>query len=136
MFNPIPIKKILYILDNETNLGVVQQILKQRTNFELLSALLVDPGIEQARKCLPDLILVDIDLSGKDGIDALKKLKTYPETWDIPVIALSAEASENQIKEAQEMGFHDCIIKPVQTIQLLEAIDKILQPLTLMMNKI
>jgi signal transduction histidine kinase/CheY-like chemotaxis protein len=136
MFHRPPSKKILYILDNETNLGVAQQILKRRTNFELLSTLFIDPGIEQARKCLPDLILIDIDLPGKDGIDALKKLKTYSETRDIPVIALSAEALENQIKEALEMGFHDYIIKPVQTIQLLEAIDKILQPLTLTTNEI
>lgn len=136
MFSQVPRKKILYIEDNETNLAVVQQILKRRPNFELLSALRADPGIELARKHLPDLILMDINLPDKDGIAAFQELLTYPETRNIPVIAVSAVALESKINETLALGFHDYITKPVEMVHFLETMDKVLQLQPLTINEI
>jgi len=136
MLNRPPSRVILYIEDNETNLVVVQQMLKRRPNFELLHSFSVDPGIELARKHLPDLILMDLNLPKKDGVAAFKELQTYPETRDIPVIAFSAVALEDRVNEVLDLGFHDYITKPVQIDYFLEVLDKVLNVQTLTINEI
>lgn len=116
---------ILYIEDNVMNTQLVQKVLsKNRPEIELLCADHALKGIELAVKNRPDLILLDIQLPEIDGIQAFKKLRTYEETRDIPVIALSANAMKHQVEEVMDLGFKLYMTKPINIHLLLNTIDK------------
>ena len=83
-------------------------------------------GIEIANKFAPDLILMDIHLPGMNGLTAFTKLQSVEHTKTIPVIALSADAMDLDIKKALEMGFKDYLTKPIDIPKFYELIDKAL----------
>ncbi len=118
---------VLYIEDNPTNLLLVGEILSIRPNITFLSAVDAELGIELAQACCSDLILMDINLPGMDGIAAPKKLQIYKETREIPVIAVSGYTTEAYQKKAMAAGFKDHITKPFNISELLETIDEILK---------
>ena len=114
---------ILYIEDNIMNTQLVQKVLrKNRPDIELLCADHARKGIELAVKNQPDLILMDIQMPEIDGIQAFKKLSTFNETRDIPVIALSANAMKHQVEEVMSIGFKLYMTKPINIQMLLNAI--------------
>jgi signal transduction histidine kinase/ActR/RegA family two-component response regulator len=116
---------ILYIEDNVMNTQLVQKVLKKnRPEVELLCADHARKGIELAVKNQPDLILMDIQLPEIDGIQAFKKLRTFKETRDIPVIALSANAMKHQVEEVMSLGFKLYMTKPINIHKLLNTIDQ------------
>jgi signal transduction histidine kinase/ActR/RegA family two-component response regulator len=115
--------KILYIEDNPDNLSLVERILNSQEGIIILSAPEASIGLDLARTHHPNLILMDINLPGMDGITAMKKLKTFKETCEIPVIALSANALEADIKKAIAEGFSDYITKPLDVENFLETIN-------------
>lgn len=116
---------LLYIEDNPANLGLVRQILLNRPNIKMLSAPQPKIGIELARVHQPDLILMDLNLPGMDGTETLKHLQTHDKTRKIPVIAVSAHATEFEVKSALAEGFKDFIVKPLDVSDFLNKIDKI-----------
>jgi signal transduction histidine kinase/CheY-like chemotaxis protein len=118
--------KILYIEDNHHNLALVEQLLKTDPQVSFSSALNAEDGIEIARAEQPDLILMDIQLPKMDGICAFKNLQTYPETRSIPVIAVSAQAMENDIKKAMKEGFESYITKPIDVRYFMTQIERVL----------
>jgi signal transduction histidine kinase len=118
-------KTILYIEDISDNVELVRQILNRRKNIRLLSASSALKGIEIAKTETPDLILMDIHMPGIDGLTAFNKLQIINETKSIPVIALTADAMDLDIKKALDMGFKDYISKPIDVPRFLEAIDEI-----------
>ena len=117
---------ILYIEDNHSNLRLVQKYLEECTSFNFMSSLNAVDGLELARQQQPSLILMDINLPGMDGITAFKKLRTWNETKSIPVIAVSANAMEHDIKSALDAGFKNYITKPVDLNLLVDTIQKTL----------
>lgn len=114
---------ILYIEDNPANLALVKEILMQRPTVNLLSATQALRGIDLARAQRLDLILMDINLPGMDGVTAMKRLKSYKETRDIPIIAVSANAMEADVKHALSEGFDAYLTKPFDLQKFLEEID-------------
>ena len=82
-----------------------------------------DLGIEFARAYQADLILMDINLPGISGIEAMKILHKDPSTAHIPVIALSANAMPRDIESGMEAGFLTYITKPIQVNQFMDALD-------------
>jgi len=120
------LKSILYIEDNPSNLALVKRILSIYPNISLFTAPEAKMGIELARGHRPDLILMDINLPGMDGITALKQLKKYEETKEIPVFALSANAMQSDIKKAMQCGFEEYITKPVDVNLFLKSVCGIL----------
>lgn len=84
-------------------------------------------GIEFARARHPKLVLMDIHLPGMSGLDALRALQSYEETRDIPVIALTAAASERDRQRGMEAGFYRYLSKPADVDELIEAIDSVLK---------
>jgi CheY-like chemotaxis protein len=74
----------------------------------------------------PDIILMDINLPGMNGFEAIEKLKRAPETQDIPVIALSAAAMSKDIQKGREAGFFAYLTKPFVIDELLNTIDQAL----------
>jgi len=120
-------KRILYVEDNPTNLRLVSQLIGKIANTELFSAHNAEVGIELARKNIPDLILMDINLPGMSGTEAMRILKGKPETKDVLVVAISANAMRDEIDNGLKAGFTNYITKPIDVIELTENIKKLLE---------
>ena len=116
-------RTVLYIEDNPANLMLVEQLFARRSDLALLSAVDALSGIDLARLHKPDLILMDINLPNISGAQALKILRSMPETHAIPIIAISANAMVDDIESALEAGFFRYITKPIRIDQLLETIE-------------
>jgi CheY-like chemotaxis protein/anti-sigma regulatory factor (Ser/Thr protein kinase) len=114
---------VLYVEDNPANLELVEQIIARRSNLRLLGAADASLGIEFARVYRPEVILMDINLPGMSGLDAMKVLRSDPSTAHIPIIALSANAVPRDIERGLEAGFFNYITKPIKVGQLMDAID-------------
>lgn len=122
-----PLRTLLYIEDNPANLLLVENLLERRPDIHLLSAQDGFRGIEIAHASLPDVILMDINLPGINGIDALKILRKDPTTAHIPVIALSANAMPRDILRGLEVGFFRYLTKPIKLNEFLDTLDAALK---------
>jgi PAS domain S-box-containing protein len=118
-----PLRTVLYVEDNPANLELVEQLIARRPELQLLSAADGTLGIEFARDCQPDVILMDINLPGIGGLEAMRILHADPATANIPVIAISANAVPRDIARALEAGFLSYLTKPIKVNQFMEALD-------------
>jgi PAS domain S-box-containing protein len=117
-----PPRTLLYVEDNPANLELVEQLIARRPDLRLLSAADGSLGIEFARAHLPDLILMDINLPGISGIEAMKVLRADPATARIPIIALSANALPRDIEKGLQAGFFRYLTKPIKVDQFMDAL--------------
>ncbi|MEI7740798.1 MAG: ATP-binding protein, partial [Betaproteobacteria bacterium] len=118
---------LLYIEDNLANMKLVEQLIALRKDIKLLTAVDGTLGIELARRTLPDVILMDINLPGISGIDALKILQQDPLTCKIPVVALSANAMLRDIKLGIDLGFFRYLTKPIKVDEFMETLNEALE---------
>jgi signal transduction histidine kinase/ActR/RegA family two-component response regulator len=118
-----PQRTLLYVEDNPANLELVEQLIARRPDLHLLSAVDGNLGIEFARVYQPDVILMDINLPGISGIEAMKILHADPSTAHIPIVALSANAMPRDIERGLEAGFFSYLTKPIKVNQFMEALD-------------
>ncbi len=118
---------VLYIEDNPANLRLVQKIISTHTHLLLLDARTAEQGLDIAKARHPDLILLDINLPGMNGFEALCHLQDDSATSDIPVIAISANAMERDVKKGLAAGFTDYLTKPLNVPKLLTLLDTILK---------
>jgi CheY-like chemotaxis protein len=118
-----PLHTLLYVEDNPANLELVEQIITRRPDLRLLSAADGDIGIAFARAYLPEVILMDINLPGISGVEAMKILHADPATAHIPIIALSANALAHDIEKALAAGFFNYLTKPIKVNAFMEALD-------------
>jgi PAS domain S-box-containing protein len=118
---------LLYVEDNPANLLLVEQIIKERSDFNMLSAHDAKLGIALARTHQPDIILMDVNLPGISGIQALKILREDPATVYIPVIAISANAIHSDIEKGLKSGFFRYLTKPIKVGELMNALDDALK---------
>ncbi len=116
-------RTILYVEDNPANLKLVERLMERRVDIRLLSAMDGSMGVQLARAHQPDVILMDINLPGISGIEALRILRDDPATAGIPVVALSANAMPRDVEKGLEAGFFRYLTKPIQLNQLMEALD-------------
>jgi CheY-like chemotaxis protein len=114
---------LLYVEDNPANLMLVEDIIARRPDIRLLSAIDGKGGIEIARASLPDVILMDINLPGISGLQALKILAGDPTTAHIPVVALSANAIPRDIENGLEAGFFRYLTKPIKVNEFMDSLD-------------
>ncbi len=117
------LRTLLYVEDNPANLMLVEDLIARRPDIRLLSARDGDRGIEIARASLPDVILMDINLPGISGIQALRILAEDPATAHIPVIALSANAMPRDIEKGLEAGFFRYLTKPIKVNEFMDTLD-------------
>jgi len=115
--------KILYVEDNKSNQKMIESLLFEYTNFNLIVADTAETALNEIKNNHFDLIIMDINLPGMDGYAALEKLQLNAETKDIPVIALSASASEDNVKKGLKAGFNRYITKPVMLPELISVIN-------------
>ena len=118
---------VLYVEDNPANVTFMEDLLSTFDGIELMSAPTAEMGIELARGRLPQLIIMDINLPGMSGIEALFELRQFPETRGIPVIALTAAASDRDRERGERAGFFRYLTKPVKVDELEEAIEALLR---------
>jgi len=121
-----PLRTVLYVEDNPANLELVEQLIARRPELRLLSAADGNLGIEYARAYQPEVILMDINLPGISGIEAMKILRANPATAQIPIIAISANAVPRDIAKGLEAGFFSYLTKPIKVDQFMNALDSAL----------
>ena len=119
---------ILYVEDNPANVAFMRDLLDVFEGIELVTAPDGELGVALARDRRPDVILMDINLPGMSGLDALQVLREQPETKDIPVIALTAAASERDRVRGEAAGFYRYLTKPVNVGELESALETLLSP--------
>lgn len=103
--------KILIVDDNELNLKLCCAILKN--NYQIFTATSAEEGLESAKRILPDLILMDIQLPGMDGLTATRVIKNDNELKAIPVIALTSFAMVGDRQKALSAGCDEYLPKPI-----------------------
>ncbi|MFA9217280.1 MAG: hybrid sensor histidine kinase/response regulator [Sphingomonadaceae bacterium] len=119
-------RTLLYVEDNPANLNLVEQLVLRRPDLKLLTATDGHAGIQLARACQPDVILMDINLPGISGYGCLKILRDDRSTVHIPVLALSANAMPRDIEKGIEAGFFRYLTKPINVIEFMAALDQAL----------
>lgn len=117
--------KILLVEDNELNRDMLSRRLI-RKGYEIVMAFDGEEGIQAALEQKPDLILMDMSLPVIDGWEATKRVRENPETQDIPIIALTAHAMQEDKERAMAAGCNDFDTKPVDLNRLLGKIQGLL----------
>ena len=117
-------KKILVVEDVEFNRDLLVQLLED--NYEVLTAVNGEEGIQLAERERPDLVLMDLSLPVIDGWEATRRLKANAALKDIPIIALSAHAMIGDDEKARACGCDDYLSKPLDEDLLLTKLAKFL----------
>lgn len=120
-------RTLLYVEDNRANLQLVEQLIARRPDIRLLTAVDGMQGIALAQIHQPDIILMDINLPGISGIQALKMLREDPVTAHIPVLAISANAMPRDIEKGLEAGFFRYLTKPIKVGDFMDTVDLAMQ---------
>ncbi len=118
---------ILYVEDNQANVVFLRDLLEAFEHIELVVAQTAEEGLELALARRPQVIIMDINLPGMSGIDALRALRLSPDTRDIPVIALTAAASDRDRERGERAGFYRYLTKPVRVDALEEVLEALLR---------
>jgi signal transduction histidine kinase/AmiR/NasT family two-component response regulator len=124
------LRTLLYVEDNPANLMLVEDLIARRPDVRLLSARDGNRGVEIAQTSRPDVILMDINLPGISGVEALKILALDPATAHIPVVALSANAAPRDIAKGLEAGFFRYLTKPIKVPEFMETLEVALRRAT------
>jgi CheY-like chemotaxis protein len=117
---------VLYVEDNPANVSFMRDLVSTFETVELLAAPTAEMGVELARQRHPEVIIMDINLPGMSGADALRALRATPDTKDIPVIALTAAASERDRRRGMDAGFDQYLTKPVNVDDFVTALETLL----------
>ncbi len=121
-----PHGRVLYVEDNPANVTFMRDLLDGFEGILLVTAPNAEIGVELALSERPALVIMDINLPGMSGLDALAELKRHPETRDIPVIALTAAASPRDRQRGEQAGFHRYLTKPIKVDELEAVLQEIL----------
>ena len=119
---------VLYVEDNVINLRLMQKVLARRHDIELISAETGEAGLVLASARHPALVLMDINLPGISGLEAMQRLRQAPSMRAIPVLAVTANAMKEDIERGLAAGFDAYLTKPFNVRQLYELLDHYLNP--------
>jgi CheY-like chemotaxis protein len=118
-------KTVLVIEDNEMNMKLARSLL-QIGNYDVLEAVDAEIGMRLAREHHPDLILMDIQLPGMDGLAATREIKNDPALKDISIVALTSYAKQGDEEKARAAGCAGYISKPIDTRSFLDTVGQFL----------
>ena len=121
------VRTLLYVEDNPANLKLVEQLIARRSDLRLSTAVDGTLGVQMARATQPEVILMDINLPGISGIEALKILREDAATASIPIVALSANAMPRDIEKGLEAGFFRYLTKPIKVKEFMETLNAALE---------
>jgi len=114
--------EILLIEDNFSNVRLVEEIVRTIPNTSLISAMQGRMGLDLAREHPPAAILLDVNLPDIDGLDLLRQMRAEKSLADVPVIVLSADATQGQIKKAIEAGANAYLSKPFNIREFIDTL--------------
>ena len=121
------LRRVLYVEDNPANVLFMRDLLSNFESIGLSVTSTAEQGVEVAERLRPHVIIMDINLPGMNGLNALRALRARPELQEIPVIALTAAASERDRQLGMQAGFYRYLTKPVQVDELIGALETLLQ---------
>lgn len=113
---------VLVVEDNEKNMKLFRDVLQAR-GYATLEAETAEEGVELARAHSPSLVLMDVQLAGIDGVEALARLREDSQTASIPVLAVTAQAMRGDRERFLEAGFDGYLAKPVDVMELLASVE-------------
>ncbi len=122
-----PPRTLLYVEDNPANLKLVERLIARRPDMHMLSARDGNTGIQLARSRQPEVILMDINLPGISGIEAVEIIRAEAATARIPVVALSANAMPRDIQKGMLAGFFLYLTKPIKVDEFMNTLDAALE---------
>jgi two-component system, cell cycle response regulator DivK len=116
-------KRLLIVEDNEKNMKLVRDVL-QATGYSTLEATTGEEAIELSLSHAPALVLMDVQLPGIDGVEALARLRRDERTASIPVLALTAQAMSGDRERFLEAGFDGYLSKPIDVAELIQVVQE------------
>ena len=120
---PMAGERVLVVEDNEKNMKLVRDVL-QATGYSTLEATTGEDAVELALSNEPALVLMDVQLPGIDGVEALARLRRDERTASIPVLALTAQAMSGDRERFLEVGFDGYLSKPIDVAELIQAVQE------------
>jgi PAS domain S-box-containing protein len=117
---------VLYVEDDPANVTLMRDLVSRLGNVDLLTAPTAETGIELARGRQPEVIIMDINLPGMSGMEALRALRMTDDTKNVPVIALTAAASERDQQRGMKAGFYRFLTKPVNVDEIATTLKTVL----------
>jgi PAS domain S-box-containing protein len=118
---------VVYVEDNPSNIAFMRDLVEELPSVELLTAPTAEIGLELIRGRRPKVVIMDINLPGMSGFEAVKRLREWPETRDIPIIGLSAAALVKDTTRAKDAGFYRYLTKPVKVDELTQTLERLLE---------
>lgn len=116
-------RTILYVEDMVENVRLVERILERRPGVTLIPAMLAGVALDLAREHQPDLVLLDLHLPDLPGEEVMRRLRADEATLHIPVVVLSADATQRHVDELLAAGAVGYLTKPIDVKRLLETVD-------------
>jgi len=117
---------VLIIEDNEKNMKLARDVLQVK-GYQTLEAVTGEEGVRLAKEKVPDLVLMDIQLPGINGIDAFKQLRADPKTARIPVVALTASVTPTDRSAITAAGFDAFVSKPISLKEFLDTVKRLVE---------
>jgi PAS domain S-box-containing protein len=118
--------KVIYVEDNPSNIAFMRELVQDLASVELLTAPTAEIGLPLIRAHQPAVVIMDINLPGMSGFDAVKQLQAWPETRHIPIVGLSAAALIRDTARANSAGFYRYLTKPVKVAELVATLEELL----------
>jgi PAS domain S-box-containing protein len=118
--------RVIYVEDNPSNIAFMRELVGDFPSVELMTAPTAEIGLELIRTHRPAVVIMDINLPGMSGFEAVRRLRDWPETRDIPVIGLSAAALPKDHAAAKDAGFFRYLTKPVKVDELVTTLEQLL----------
>ncbi len=114
------------VVDDEPQILTVVRMMLEKEGYEVIDAKNGEECLMKLKKEIPDLILLDVMMPGKDGWDILKEIKKTEKTKNIPIAMLTVRASDNSAKKSLEYGADDHINKPYAINEFIEQVKRLL----------
>src|SRR5687768_5805440 len=121
-----PMSTVLIVEDNDKNMKLARDVL-QAKGYQTLEAVTGEDGVKLARENKPDLVLMDIQLPGINGIEAFKQIRADAKTKAIPVIALTASVTPTDRSAITAAGFDAFLCKPINLKEFLETVKRLVE---------
>jgi len=117
---------VLIVEDNDKNMKLARDVL-QAKGYQTLEAVTGEEGVKLAREKKPDLVLMDIQLPGINGIEAFRQIRAHENTKGIPVVALTASVTPTDRSAITAAGFDAFLGKPIDLKEFLDTVKRLVE---------